>query len=262
MIIKIQKPNNISKLELKQIAQQLKINNYAIYDIGSGLSVDQSKNFIQKLASFFSLKNIDSNLCADSDSISSITVNQSKSRYIPYSSKAINWHTDGYYNSDNQQIKCFILHCVQPAAVGGVNRIINHEVIYQYLKQQQPEYLKALMNKNALTIPANEIKGRQIRKQQGGAVFSFDQDKKLHMRYSARGKNIIWHKNAQDAADFVKNLLDQVNLYQEIKLKSGNGIIANNVLHSRTKFTDQAGAKRHLLRARFYQRAILQNSNG
>jgi hypothetical protein len=80
---------------------------------------------------------------------------------------------------------------------------------------------------------------------------------RLHMRYSARTRNITWKSTpALDAArERLTRLLSQPNVYMfRYKLKPGEGYVSNNVLHNRTGFTDPTGAGRLLLRTRYLDR--------
>ena len=57
-----------------------------------------------------------------------------RSEFIPYTDRALNWHTDGYYYPASRRIRTFILHCLEPAASGGVNRLLDHEIAYSLLR--------------------------------------------------------------------------------------------------------------------------------
>ena len=52
-------------------------------------------------------------------------------------SRAIRWHTDGYYNPPERQIRAMILHCVRTAASGGENRVFDHELAYLALRDAE-----------------------------------------------------------------------------------------------------------------------------
>ncbi len=51
-------------------------------------------------ASQFGLTRIDHHLCANADGVSELSVASEGIRtgYVPYSSRSLSWHTDGYYN--------------------------------------------------------------------------------------------------------------------------------------------------------------------
>ena len=86
---------------------------------------------------------------------------QAGNQYIPYTNKALSWHTDGYYNVLDKQIFGIIMHCVRPAAEGGVNSLLNPENVYIALRDENPAYIEALMHPEAMTIPDNIEKDRK-----------------------------------------------------------------------------------------------------
>ena len=71
------------------------------------------------------------------DGISPITVRAGAGRwpaFIPYTNRAIQWHTDGYYHLAERRIRAMVLHCVRPAALGGANRLLDHELAWIALR--------------------------------------------------------------------------------------------------------------------------------
>ena len=251
----------LSDRELDAMHAALARLNLVIYQLGGSTPAD--KLMIRQLGRQFGLERLDDNLCADEDSITSLTVveKRSEGEYIPYTTKRLNWHTDGYYNSLDRQIRGVILHCVQPAAEGGENAFLDHELAYIALRDRDPALVRALMAPDAMIIPANVQNGRELRPEQTGPVFSVDAGGHLHMRYSARTRNVLW--KADDATRAGAEAL--LNLFQEDspfivrhRLKSGQGVLTNNVLHCRTAFADDAarGYTRLLYRARYYDRIV------
>ncbi len=250
----------VSREEMDAMHRSLKRANMVIYRLAS--PGDEDKTLIRQLGHQFGLHRLDDNLCADEDSITSLRVVEKRreGEYIPYSNKRLNWHTDGYYNAPERQIRGVILHCVQPAAEGGANALMDHEIAYIKLRDEDPQFIRALMAPDAMTVPANVQDGREIRPQHGGPVFSVDAGGHLHMRYSARARNIVWKADAatQAAAECLLNLFQQDSPYIfRHRMKPGEGVLSNNVLHSRTAFSDDSGngQARLLLRARYYDRA-------
>ncbi len=83
---------------------------------------------------------LDRNWLADDDGISSVTVPGEGGRgdYIPYTNRPIRWHTDGYYNPPERRIRAMVLHCVAPAASGGENALLDHEIAYLLLRDAIP----------------------------------------------------------------------------------------------------------------------------
>lgn len=233
--------------------------NLAVFTTGSA-AIDKSdiRQFGQKLG----LNRLDSNLYADEDGITALQVSEidRKRDYIPYTNRRLNWHTDGYYNSSEQQIKAFLMFCVRDAAEGGDNYLLDHEIAYILLRDADPRFIEALMHPQAMTIPANIEQGVEIRPAEAGPVFFQDNvTGNLHMRYSARTRNIHWRDDpmTQAAAEFLQNLWGVGNSYiYHHRLMPGQGLICNNVLHSRTAFQDNqaTGQSRLMYRARYYDR--------
>jgi alpha-ketoglutarate-dependent taurine dioxygenase len=220
------------------------------------------KAFVRELGQQLGLQRIDGNLCSDEDNISSIQVMQTgrQTGYIPYTDRQLTWHTDGYYNDPQRTIRAMVLHCVRPAASGGENLMLDHEMAYLQLRETESRFIQALAQLDVLTIPPNIENGKQIRPAQSGPVFSLDTSSGcLHMRYSARTRNIEWKQDGltQEALACMAELLTTNNPYViTYRMQAGEGIIANNVLHNRTAFTDAEAAeqKRLLYRARYYDR--------
>lgn len=261
LLVPIADGQDLSAMELDAMHGALARANLVIYQLPGSRGAD--KVTIRQLGRQFGLERLDDNLCADEDSITSLTVVEKRSEveYIPYTNKRLNWHTDGYYNPLDRQIRAVILHCVQPAAQGGENAFLDHEMAYIALRDRDPALIRALMAPDAMTIPANVQNGRQIRPEQSGPVFSVDRAGHLHMRYSARTRNVVWKDDAatRAAAEALLNLFRSDSPFiLRHRLKSGQGVLTNNVLHCRTAFEDDAqrDQTRLLYRARYYDRVI------
>ncbi|MCW8934458.1 MAG: TauD/TfdA family dioxygenase [Gammaproteobacteria bacterium] len=251
------KGDKLTKAELSNLKSACDRFNYSIYrmqkpELGS-------KQFVHETGLLLGLKRLDGNLCSDEDNITSIQVMSSgrHSVYIPYTDKKLTWHTDGYYNADDRTIRAMILHCVRPARTGGENLMLDHEMAYIQLRDENPLYIEAFTQANVLTIPPNIENGKEIRAAKTGPVFSVDPiSHTLHMRFSARTRNIEWKDDSltEDAVACMRGLLNENNPYViSYRMQAGEGIIANNVLHNRTAFTD-GEEKRLLYRARYYDR--------
>ena len=249
----------LSDSEYQQFLALCARTNMLIYRMSdSGLG---NKDFVRKLGQRLGLNRLDGNLCADKDSITSLQVMETgrHSGYIPYTNKPLSWHTDGYYNKPGEQIRGILMHCVQPAAQGGENLLLDNEIAYMQLRDENPAYIKALMRDTAMTIPPNIVNDVEIRGEQTGPVFSVDKSEHLHMRYSARTRNIEWYDDdiTREAVVYLNSLLNVNNPYVfRYSLNAGEGIICNNVLHCRTGFVDDAEHKRLLYRARYFDRVI------
>jgi len=150
-----------------------------------------------------------------------------------------------------------VLHCVHNATAGGENALLDPEVAYIRLRDEDPRFITAFEHPECMTIPANRGAEGEIRAEVCGPVFSCDAGGNLHMRYSARKKNICWRDDdlTRAARDFMSEILsDKNDLVFRYRLQPGEGLISNNVLHNRATFTDRPGHKRLLYRARFFDR--------
>ncbi len=179
--------------------------------------------------------------------------------YIPYSRKPMNWHTDGYYNAPDDQIRAMVLHCVTPADDGGANQFLDPEITYIRLRDRNPDHIHALIQPDAMTIPENREDDGSVRPTSTGPVFSVDDNGQLAMRYTARTRSISWRDDAE-TAKAVTALTDILNgddpLMLTGRLAAGQGILCNNVLHNRTGFDPNADTKsaRVIFRIRFHNR--------
>lgn len=258
LLVQIKDPYRLSDDEKTAIVQRCENYNMAVYQLNNPNI--QDKSLVHALGGQLAMENLDANLRSDEDSVSSLEVrSQTGNKYIPYTDKALSWHTDGYYNALDKQIFAIIMHCVRPAAEGGVNSLLNPENVYIALRDESPAYIEALMHPEAMTIPDNIENGKVIREAQTGPVFIVkpqvgSKAGRLHMRFSARKRNIIWRDTEDTAAavDMINRLLaDEENVFK-VALKAGQGIICNNVLHNRSGFIDTEQQKRLMYRARYY----------
>jgi alpha-ketoglutarate-dependent taurine dioxygenase len=256
LIVEIGDPRQLSTSEHEKLLSLCRKTNMAIW---AGLSGhDADKAIIRSLGQKFGLEHLDHNMCADNDAITSLTVQSDALRqgYIPYSNRPIAWHTDGYYNRLQRQIHGLLLHCVQPADAGGENDLLDHEIVYLQLREENPDYIRALMHPQAMTIPANEVEGEELRPARTGPVFAIYPDGHLHMRYTDRSRSIEWLDDAllQEAVARLKQILKTPSPWHfKGKLEAGQGLLCNNVLHTRSAFTDGEHA-RLLYRARYFDR--------
>ena len=230
----------------------------AIYT--TNIKSEDSIDAILSIADSFGLKRINKNYLANNNSISKITCSDevTKKNYIPYTNKAINWHTDGYYNDVKNQIKAVILHCVKTAETGGENKLLDPEILYIMLRDKNPDYIKALMSDNAILIPARLDKNNNIAREEiKGAIFSIDENNKLYMRFTIRKKNIAFKDSSliNEALGYLNNILNSKSDYIfKLELEPGMGLICNNVLHTRSAFIDSYDNTRLYYRARYLDR--------
>ena len=260
---------NPSDTELLQIVNFCAKYNMAIYDSASnGQEPIPKTDMATVLAAFcarLGLTTMEQHRSAQLGGIVSIeqnvgpTSSDRRGGYIPYTDKPLSWHTDGYYNAPVDRIRAMVLHCRQDALEGGVSELLDPEIVYIRMRDENIDYIKAFMHPQAMTIPENTDPRSPYRPDCVGPVFEVDEKTgALTMRYSARTRNIIWRDDpiTLKARDFLTDLLKNEPLIVRHKLKSGQGVICNNVLHNRTGFIDasDADATRLLYRIRYKQR--------
>jgi hypothetical protein len=79
----------------------------------------------------------------------------------------------------------------------------------------------------------------------------------LHMRYTDRSRSIEWRDDplTREAVAALKQILHGDSPYRFTgTLQSGQGLISNNVLHTRSGFEDDDAHPRILYRARYFDR--------
>lgn len=259
LVVKVDDPRQLSESEFLALHTVIRHNNMAIYAGNTGS--DPDKSISRSLAKQFGLYQLNHNWLADDDGLTSLTVVDQGNHpfYIPYTNRPINWHTDGYYNPKDSQVHGLLLHCVHRAARGGENALLDHEIAYIMLRDENPDYIEALMQPDALTIPPGTDMHGNLRDAAVGPVFSIDpQSGDLHMRYTARQRNIEWKRSAilAEAVGFLGAMLkSELPYIHRATLEPGMGLISNNVLHDRGGFGDMPGYPQRLLyRARYFDR--------
>jgi alpha-ketoglutarate-dependent taurine dioxygenase len=258
LVVEINDPRKLSNSEFDALQLRCRKANMAIYASKTG--TDPDPEIPLSIGRRFGLERINKNWLADETGLTSLTVVDKgvRQHYIPYTNRAINWHTDGYYNLASKQIHALNLHVVQQAASGGENALMDHEMVYILLRDKNPDYIRALMAEKVMTIPSRIDEGGTVaRKQESGPVFSIMPSGDLHMRYTIRVNNVIWADDAlsREALAYLEEILHSESPYiYRGRLQSGMGLISNNVLHDRAAFADDASHKRHYYRARYFDR--------
>lgn len=257
LIVEVRDPRRLDRIERAAIADRLRRANMAVYASASGELED--KEIPRALGRQFGLERLDPNWLADDDGVSSIAAREGEARgeFIPYSDRAIRWHTDGYYNPPERCIRAFVLHCVRSAADGGESALLDHEIAYLMLRDENPDWVRALMQPGAMTIPERTEGGAVARAARTAPVFSVEEGSVLQMRYTARTISIGWAGDA-DTAGAVGRLAQwlaaDAPYVLRVRLEPGMGVICNNVLHARSAFRDDPARPRLLYRARYYDR--------
>lgn len=262
LLVTVKDPRKLTRDEYHTMQRCLQKANMVIYS--SQLGDDINKEIVHQLAQQFGLQRLDHNWLADDDGLTSLTVNNQgeRSNYIPYSNREIKWHTDGYYNTPAHQIQGLILHCVRSARQGGENKLLDHEIAYLLLRDQNPDYIQALMQPDVMTIPPRVDDYGEARGTQTGPVFSIGELGNLHMRYTIRARNVEWKDDAetQAALNALTAIINSDSPYIfQGRLEPGMGLVCNNVLHDRSAFEDEAEHRRLLYRARYMDRCADSN---
>jgi len=260
ILVRLDDPRQLAEDERQHLLERCAVANMAIYT--SRTAEDADKEIPRRLGRALGLVNLDSHWLTDDDAISPISVRGAEVRgerreFIPYTDKPIRWHTDGYYNLPERTVRGMILHCVQSAAGGGENQLLDHELLYLLLRDEDPDHIRALSRGDAMTIPARMDDSGVARAAQPGPVFSVDSDGHLHMRYTARTVSIEWRDDAatRAAVKAIERILAARTPWTlKGRLEPGMGLVCNNVLHDRSAFSEAADRRRLLYRARYHER--------
>lgn len=257
LVVEVRDPRALTAAERDALIAHCRRDNMAVY---ASRVTDEDKEVPRRLGAQLGLATLDTNFLADEDSITSIAVTGEKARagYIPYTTHRIRWHTDGYYNPPAMRIRAMLLHCVRDAASGGDTALLDHELAYILLREDDPAHVGALMQPDALTIPAREDEDGVARPAAVGPVFSIEPETgDLHMRYTARTRSVAWKADPATTAAAARllQLLDgESDFVLRTRLAPGMGLVCNNVLHERSTFTDAPERPRLLYRARYVER--------
>ncbi|MBL8489431.1 MAG: TauD/TfdA family dioxygenase [Rhodocyclaceae bacterium] len=260
IVIALGDPRALAAAERARLLERCAAANMAVYVGATG--GDPDKEIPRRLGLQLGMRSLDGHWLTDSDGISPLSVRGAEERgerreYIPYTDKPIKWHTDGYYNPPERTIRGLILHCVQSAVTGGDNQLLDHELAYILLRDEDPGHVRALSAPDAMTIPPRMDEDGVARAAQPGPVFSVDGLGFLHMRYTARTRSIEWKADAatRAAVGALERILAAPTPWTlRGRLEPGMGLVCNNVLHDRSGFTESPGQRRLLYRARYYER--------
>ena len=258
LLVEVADPRRLTPAEHEALLARIRKANMAIY--ASPLGPRADKAIPRLLGQQFDLTRLDSNLLADEDAITTLTVAEQQSvkgEYIPYTNRPLRWHTDGYYNQAENGICAILLHCVEAAVAGGENALLDHEIAYILLREQNPEHIRSLMGDAVMTIPPRLDENGVARPAETGPVFATLPGGQLHMRYTARTRSIAWQDTAavRTAAAALDAIFNSASPYIfRARLEPGMGLVCNNVPHNRSGFTDAPERKRVLYRARYFDR--------
>jgi len=268
LIVEVRDPRRLTDAEYAALWSRLAKTNMAIY--AGPPQGAEDKAIPRRVGEQFGLTRLDANWLADEDGISSLTPREDEENaeaprpagvdpgrrgdYIPYTHQRIRWHTDGYYNPPKRRIFGMILHCVRAADSGGENDLYDPELAYIALRDTHPDFIRALMAEDAMTIPARTDETGIARPEETGPALCVHEGH-LHMRYTARTRSIRWKDDAatQTALQALEDLLARrPKGVFTLRLEPGMGLICANVLHTRAGFSDRPEHRRLLYRARYY----------
>ena len=271
-LVEISHPFTLSVLEKSKISALCSQHNFALYKIKNiqhaPQSVQMDKSGQSEQNAYFArstiminkqlgLKSYDKHLFAKSNGLAYISCSKDGENFIPYTNKSLNWHTDGYYNAPSKRIRSFSLFCASKADTGGENYWIDHELVYILLREENPNFTEALTHRSAMSIPKHQVGEKIKRPAARGSVFFIDeQTGKLMMRYTRRGRHVIWADipflNAAKIA--LEKILDSNTPYHfRYLMQQGEGFLCNNILHGRSAFLENKTTQRLILRGRYFE---------
>ena len=190
--IEIADPCRLRKAERDAIASRCARFNLSLYRFARART---DPDALSAFASEMGLERRDLTLGADRRGIAQLRVARIPRgpEMIPFTSRALNWHTDGYYNAPGRSVRAVVMHCAAPAASGGENALLDPDLVYAAMHEQDPALVEALAHPRAMTIPQHEADGVVVRPARTGPVFRFlDDPPCLHMRYTMRTRSIRW----------------------------------------------------------------------
>jgi hypothetical protein len=169
------------------------------------------------------------------------TATPARGGFIPYTNRAIRWHTDGYYHPAERRIRGMVLHCVRPAASGGVNRCSTRSWPTSRCATPPGAGARAdAARRDDHPGPRDDDDG-VARAAQAGPVFSVDAGQPAHALHGAHAQ----HRMGADAATCSavaasEALLDgpSAPAHLRVRLEPGMGLVSHNVLHDRSAFVD------------------------
>ena len=253
--VEIGDPRRLRESERDAILDRCARFNLALYRFVRGKTDPAA---LSAFASAMGLVRRDRTLGADRRGIAAVRVapDTRGPELIPFTSRALNWHTDGYYNAPGRIVRAVVMHCAAPAAGGGENTLLDPDLVCAAMHERDTAFVEALAHPRAMTIPAHEADGALLRPERTGPVFRFlDDPPHLHMRYTARTRSIRWRPDATTArvvAALEAAIASLSACHVPVRFEEGEGVICNNVLHRRAAFTDDENSRRLMLRIRSF----------
>lgn len=265
-VVEIDDPAHLTAAEWSALRERVEAVNFALYRTAAAFDHAALKRLCRQAG----LARLAANPFAEASGISEIRAaarGESRRAYIPYSDRALDWHTDGYYHPPGRPINGFALHTLRAAPRGGENQLLDHELLYLLLRDRVPALVACLFVDDVLTIPPGAEADGSRRPAQTGPVF-WVCGGRLRMRFTLRRRHVCWKESPQVRAVLaeIKSILNDPDspFVLTRRLRAGEGVICNNVLHNRAAFTAPADGQpgRLVLRARFYDRIGFDGASG
>ena len=257
LVVEVRDPRVLTRAERAALIERCVRTNMAIY--ANARTVDDAAIPL-RVAAQLGLHTVYANAPAEADGVARIENDPGRAAagLNAFSDARMLWHTDGYYHPMALPIRSMVLHCVRPAAQGGDLALLDPELAWLLLHDIDARFVEALMQPDALAIPARRGMDGRMRAGCAGPVFGIDAASgDLHMRFTERRGDVAWKCDAtvSEAAARLRRLLDRdTSCVLHTRLEPGMGLVCNNVLHARSTFTQDADAPRLMLRARFRER--------
>jgi hypothetical protein len=239
---------------LDQLCADFVNQGFAMYEWNK--SAENPRQREVRLHAKLGLSQPDSGIISGDDNLSLLEdkTGTSFSRFVPYSNRQMNWHTDGYYNAQTEPVRCFTLYCIEQAASGGELTMMNNALLLIALYDENPNWVAALAHPEAVLFPANKDEEGHHRPDRKTAVFSMYDDGQLNTRFTTRTRNIQWRTPETElAAKTASKLIDNnPQWHTRVRLEKNQGLITANLLHKREAFIDeQTVGRRQILRGRY-----------
>lgn len=259
LIVELRDPERLSPGERAAIIERNKRANMAIYVCAKPLADEEAHRRVAlALGRQLGLTAAEDHRSRDHDGLVRIELADAGGRagYIPYSNRPIAWHTDGYYNyhGPHRAVLAMTLHCARDAD-GGENGLLDHEIAYMRLRDEDPAHIAALSRPDAMVIPPNIEPDGKARAANAGPVFFIEpRTGRPSMRYTARTRSIEWRDDPATAraTAALTRILGSEPLILRARLQPGMGVVCNNMLHDRTGFETTRQGGRLLYRIRYH----------
>lgn len=243
---------------LTALCETLRLDGHALYRWRDNEAPADARAWVKRLNQRLGLLTSDRGILTGDDELSLLEdlSGTPKGRYVPYTRRSLNWHTDGYYNDPDEALRCFTLHCLHQAVRGGALSIMDPELLLIALYDEDPSLVAELAAEDAMTLPANRDEQGHDRPDRTVPVFAVHADGTLATRLTTRIHNIRWRSDAtRSAAEHAIRLINSnPQWHLPVRLEAGQGVVTRNVLHRREAFEDADDRPhRQMLRGRFLQ---------